>query len=175
MSHKSICSDHPVRRPGDGLPSAIGSGAGRYQTALTPQVSPKLWFAKLSATQACIYSRTESASHGGQEAWRFAPEPGMRLDIPVSANGEAGGSAQLARLLAGIVNAARAGRRFERLIVVGEPALRAALVRYFDHDTVTSIVAQIDCLSDLWSPDIAAVLYSRDGLYDAVARSGTTA
>jgi hypothetical protein len=88
----------------------------------------------------------------------------MRLDIPAISSdvtrGEPGGSACLARLLAGIVNAAKAGRRFDQLIVVGDPLLRAALIRYFSHDACISIVAQLDSLGDLWAPEIASALYT---------------
>lgn len=123
----------------------------------------RLWVVSVTAFEAAVFSQSLSIAANGaandSSLWRLDPEAGMRLNVEPGAQLSAQIIEQhLARLIASMLTAARAGGRFDHLVVLANPPARAILRRHLNATTRASILCELAAPTGSGVTDIVASL-----------------
>ncbi|HWU49647.1 MAG TPA: host attachment protein [Asticcacaulis sp.] len=113
-----------------------------------PRVQPRLWIVSVTAFEAAVFSqsRSDAANDAANDSclWRLDPEAGMRLNVEPDSRLSAQVIEQhLARLIASMLTAARAGDRFDHLVVLANPPACDSLRRHLNATTRASILREL--------------------------------
>lgn len=149
------------------ITAAHNPGTSQIQAAVETQkgrrIWPRIWIASVTPFEAAVFSQTliTAAEDAANDSclWRLDPEVGMRLNVEPEARIASDiAESHLARLIASMLAAARAGGRFDYLVTLANPPAREGLRRHLNAMTRACIVRELAAPADTSVTEIVTSL-----------------